>query len=206
MFPLDLLQTSWIVLLLLDSANGQRSLPRCASLCAMNEASHESCFISDISCLCRSTFNPNTFGNCLKHTCGEHDREVTQDVLAVLCGRRIVIPLAKREVLMLPPQTPPETVTLTLTSILPPAGNKTQSVTYIYTTVIKSTAIPSSSSATSVVVTSSTPTGATSTGTSASSSSAPASTSQALATYSVFYILLISTSLFIALTLAIEII
>lgn len=108
MFPLDLLQTSWIVLLLLDSANGQRSLPRCASLCAMNEASHESCFMSvalhqnkmctlltqsepssDISCLCRSTFNPNTFGNCLKHTCGEHDREVTQDVLAVLCGRRI---------------------------------------------------------------------------------------------------------------------
>lgn len=107
MLLLDLLRISWIVLILLDSTNGQRSLPRCASLCAMNEASHENCFVSvashqnqictlltqsgnssDISCLCRSTFDPNSFGTCLKHTCGEHDREETQVVLAVLCGRR----------------------------------------------------------------------------------------------------------------------
>lgn len=45
MVCLDLFSVSWIALLLLSSARAQRSLPQCASLCAMNEASHENCFM-----------------------------------------------------------------------------------------------------------------------------------------------------------------
>jgi len=142
---------------LLLTAQGQHVLPRCAALCAMNAASANHCFISDVSCLCKSTIQTKGGATCIRYACSPEDQDTIVSVLGTLCGQ--VLQLSPRDIAN--PSTPaPNTapsvfegtlVTLTLTSILPPAGNRTQKITQVHTTVVASGTAALSSTLTSTV-------------------------------------------------------
>jgi len=140
---MSLIHYAWIVISLLGATDAQRAMPRCASLCAMNSVFGAGCFISDILCLCNSAVTPKSFAKCVSYSCSESDRAETKEVLATLCGRALHLEQRDRTV---PSTTSVATLptTLTMTSILPPAGNKTQSVTYVYTTVVELSSLQSS--------------------------------------------------------------
>ncbi|KIM89060.1 hypothetical protein PILCRDRAFT_210580 [Piloderma croceum F 1598] len=140
---------------LLLTAQGQHVLPRCAALCAMNAASTNHCFISDVSCLCKSTIQTKGGATCIRYACSTEDQDTIVSVLGTLCGQ--VLQLSRRDIASpstLALNTAPSgfegtPVTLTLTSILPPAGNRTQKVTQVYTTVVASGTAAVSSTLTS---------------------------------------------------------
>jgi len=138
------LVTLWILsstLVLHSSA--QHVFPKCASLCAMNAGFDNGCYVSDVSCLCRSIINQQDGGRtsgatCFHYMCSKEDQEHLRTVIENLCGQELI--LWRRGVENGSPIISPTistsnlVSTITVTSILPPAGNKTQSVTEIYTT------------------------------------------------------------------------